>query len=622
MPEMARNNLEGQVSTPLGKVTVVPKGPYDPETQYTRLDLVQHEGSSYVAKRDVIGVTPTEGEDWMLVAAKGDMGVGDMSAEDYDPHGKKSDVYAYAEKAAAEATAPVKEDTEKILADTAQLKTDATQIKEDVDGVKTDVGSVKTDVADVKSDVGTVKTDVAGVKEDVAGVKEDVGTVKTDVAGVKEDVGAVKTDVAGVKTDVAGVKTDVAGVKESAEKILLTLTGQRPKRYGYRIKKSEANSFDRVEYIYDAESMTPAKMDFSGGSFNYGSWQDIWLVRDNYPCMLNLDGTEAYRLDPNDYTKKLGETAADSAVSDLTSTMNAMAAFPLVWVKRWEEGDYEYTVFCEDQYDDSYKAYAHTRTDGKIARVTYAPCFKGCLDTEGRLRSIAGQYPQYSIAAQAEIDAAKKNGALWNIRSWALNELIADLCTLISKNDHSQNAFGQGQTSGYVNNAEQHYGHLQTGTLMKMGQFFGYNTTTQQVKVFHVESFWGGRWDRLVGLIQRGGVYLAKMTPEGGGYNLTGVGYTPISKSLEGLAASGSGWQHNTCNSPLGRVPIGPFDGNDSTNDGDFFWWNQGITAVALAGGACDSGSPCGARSLLCNAAASGAHWIFGASPSCEGPSI
>lgn len=462
----------------------------------------------------------------------------------------------------------------------------------------------------------------AADKETLQAILADTEAIKTDVAGVKEDVGAVKTDVAGVKEDVGAVKTDVAGVKSTADSILAQLTSQRPKRYGYRIKKSEDDPATRVEYIYDAEGMTPAHMDFAGESFNYGSWRDIWFVRDNYPCMLNADGTEAYRLNPDNYATKLGDSAA-SDVSNLdTTTMNAMAAIPLCWVKRWEEGDYEYTVFCESRYDDSYEAYAHTKADGSISRVVYHPCFKGCLDKETRLRSIAGQYPQYTTQAQAEIDAAKKNGTLWNIRSWALNELIADLCTLISKTDNSEAAFGHGQTSGYVNNADQHYGHLQSGTLMDKGQFYGYDDTTHAVKVFHIENFWGGRWDRLVGLIQRGGVYLAKMTPEGAGYNLTGEGYTPMAKSLEGLPASGTGWQRDTHNSPLGRVPIGPFSGSDATYTCDFFWYNQGITAVAFAGGPCYAGAWCGARSLDCANLASWADWNIGASPTCEGPSV
>ncbi|MER8322359.1 hypothetical protein ABS243_19475, partial [Acinetobacter baumannii] len=72
---------------------------------------------------------------------------------------------------------------------------------------------------------------------------------------------------------------------ENQEKILDELRGQRPKRYGYRVKMDEPDTSARVEYIYDAVGMTPAYMDFAAGSFNYGSWKNVWFVRDNYPCM-------------------------------------------------------------------------------------------------------------------------------------------------------------------------------------------------------------------------------------------------------------------------------------------------------------------------------------------------
>ena len=95
----------------------------------------------------------------------------------------------------------------------------------------------------------------------------------------------------------------------------------------------------------------------------------------------------------------------------------------------------------------------------------------------------------------------------------------------MSKTDNSQTAFGQGQTSGYVNDASQNYGHLATGTLTNKGQFFGYKDTTHEVKVFYIEKWWGNRWDRINGLLMVGGEILAKMTPP---YNLTGKDFEKV----------------------------------------------------------------------------------------------
>ena len=59
-------------TTNLGKVAVVPKGEYSSAVQYERLDIVQYERSSYLVKQAVIGVAPTDGAIYALLASKGD----------------------------------------------------------------------------------------------------------------------------------------------------------------------------------------------------------------------------------------------------------------------------------------------------------------------------------------------------------------------------------------------------------------------------------------------------------------------------------------------------------------------------------------------------------------------
>lgn len=405
-------------------------------------------------------------------------------------------------------------------------------------------------------------------------------------------------------------------IKNTTDAILAEVKGQRPKRYGFRVKISEPNPATRVEYLFDAVGMTPAFMDFTTGAFNMGTWGGVWFVRDNYPVMVKFDGTEDYRLDPTDYTKKL----KDGSASDVANTAyggNAMTAIPCCWVKRWEEDGYRYVVFCETQYDDGYKAYAHTRADGSIEKVHYYPMFKGCM-VDSKLRSLSGQYPQYSTTADAERTAARANGAKWDLRNWAMDELIADLLVLISKSTNSQAAFGQGQTTGYVNDAAQHYGHIQSGTLNNKGQFFGYNDTTHQVKVFHMEGFWGGRWDRMVGLLYANGIFRVKMTPEGDGYNFTGAGYTAVGEVS--ITGNSGGYIKDTKQSEYGCLPTA-LTGSDATYECDACWYNPAIVAVCLRGGLCANGAGCGARSLAANAAASGAAWDFGGSLSLESPS-
>ena len=55
----------------LGKVMLLPRGEYDPKVQYNHLDVVSYMGDGFIVKRDVIGVTPVDGDDYMLLCDNG-----------------------------------------------------------------------------------------------------------------------------------------------------------------------------------------------------------------------------------------------------------------------------------------------------------------------------------------------------------------------------------------------------------------------------------------------------------------------------------------------------------------------------------------------------------------------
>ena len=480
-----------------------------------------------------------------------------------------------------------------------EIKTDTEALREDAQQLQTDLTEAKADLTQAKTDLATVKTDLAAVKSDVSTIETDVGAVKTDTATVKTDVAAVKKDLAAAKTDLTQVK---AGVEE--------LKAERPKRYGFKRLAADSNPDTRIQYLFDAVGMTPAKM--GAESFQYGDWGSAWFVAGNYPCMLKPDGTEAYKLNPNDYTKR-ADTGADSAATDAEGTLNAMAAFPTVWVKRYMEGKDECIVLCNQKYDASYHAYAHTDSTGRVKPTCYHAIYEGSLDSESKVRSLSGQRPWSTTGGfDTERTNVKKNGANWDIRTWAFNILIADELTLMAKSDNSQKSFGQGHTTGGSKAEDLHT----TGALNTKGQFWGDTVgTTSDMKVFHMENYWGDRWDRLAGLIQTGGTYLVKMTPENGGYNATGAGYDAFPAGLGTVTAVSSGWQHETYTSDLGTLPVGgTFNGTETTYTCDFFWWNTGIVSVALAGGDCGNGGFCGSRSLAVNLAAAASSWSIGPS--------
>ena len=57
-----------------GRVRFVSRGTYNNSTQYYLFDLVDYNGSSYIAKENTVGNLPTNNQYWQLIAEKGNTG--------------------------------------------------------------------------------------------------------------------------------------------------------------------------------------------------------------------------------------------------------------------------------------------------------------------------------------------------------------------------------------------------------------------------------------------------------------------------------------------------------------------------------------------------------------------
>ena len=193
------------------------------------------------------------------------------------------------------------------------------------------------------------------------------------------------------------------------------------KRYGVKINKADSNPATRVTYLYDAVGLTPAKMNYTDGTFDFGDWGDKFFVAGNYPVMLNADGTEAYKLNPNDYSLKADGTASD--ITDESTTLNAMSAFPLMWLTQYEVGNYEYIIVADAPVDASYQAEAFRRADGTLAQKMYLPIYGGSYDG-AKLRSLSGKTLMYNTNASTEVSRAAANGDIWTIIPWSRRNLI------------------------------------------------------------------------------------------------------------------------------------------------------------------------------------------------------
>ena len=381
--------------------------------------------------------------------------------------------------------------------------------------------------------------------------------------------------------------------------------------YGIRIEKANSNPASRITYLYDAANFAPVGMDYTNDVFNYGSWGDAFFVKGNRPVMLNADRTVAYELDASDYSKKLDGTASD--IDDETTTLNAMSEFPLIWLYQHEDENYEYIEIANYQINDNFVADAFTRADGTIADYMYLPIYGGSYDG-AKLRSLSGKVMMSNTDAQTEINRAAAVGDGWTIIPWCRRNLINCLLLIIGKSENVKAVFGNGNISGYVNDAAQNYGMFDTGRLDDKGQFYGTNDSASQVKVFHMEKMWGDRWDRVAGYICDKGRIKVKMSPP---YNLTASGY--VDTGID--APTANGYQKDSYMTRYGRFPKTTTGASATTYLCAYYYINLGIVAIAHVGGQCNNGASCSAASVDLRDAATAAYWHLGASLSCESPS-
>ena len=78
----------------------------------------------------------------------------------------------------------------------------------------------------------------------------------------KETLDAVKADTTGILKQLQDADGKFSNIK----------------RYGIKINKGDSNPDTRITYLYDAAGFTPAKMNFTNGTFDFGSWGEVFLL--------------------------------------------------------------------------------------------------------------------------------------------------------------------------------------------------------------------------------------------------------------------------------------------------------------------------------------------------------
>lgn len=298
--------------------------------------------------------------------------------------------------------------------------------------------------------------------------------------------------------------------------------------YGWHVDPSISDPAQAITYLEDAVGMTPAGV--SGAAFSYGSWENAFFMPK--PCMLRYDGTVAYYLDPNDYTKKEDGTASD--VANPSFEGNAMMEWPLIWYK-FEAGEAEGEgyFYCSDkQVDSSYKCWCNYDSHNNIIPHFYTAIYN--VTGTSKVRSLSGialtpANGNGGTTASNERDRAVANNTTsaieWYTEVFADRMLISALLILISKSLDNQSAFGRGIDTGGQAAKESYV----TGTLNNKGLFWGDTATgSNAVKVFGMENWWGCLMHRVAGLVGGSdGSYKYKLTCNTADGSIA-VGYNPV----------------------------------------------------------------------------------------------
>ena len=449
----------------------------------------------------------------------------------------------------------------------------------------------------------------------------ETGSTTFNVAGQATIV--VRT--AGTYTLSCGDYTTKVNIDSLTEDVTISKVFNKYIIYGFHVDSNESDPSAAVTYLEGAVGLTPAQMNYSSGAFDYGSWENAFFMPK--PCMLKYDGTVDYYLNPNNYTKK-----ADGTTSDIANTNyagNAMMEWGQNGTKIWikvvpDSGDAtSYSIYISDaQVDSDYHAwnfYDHTNT---LVDHFYTPIYNGSL-ISNKIRSISGQYPMKNQTAPNELTYATANNVNsdhgWTMETYGDRFLINMLLVLMGKSLDTESVFGKGNQNGYNSNDSTNYGMTVSGSMNTKGLFYGTNGTTDGVKVFGMENYWGNQRRRLVGWINNKGTQYVKMTygtADGStavGYNMTGDGYintgVTVTSNVSGYTVKYS------ARNAFGIVPyVG--SGSETTYYCDGAWVYTSDVYVANVGGYCGNGATCGAFYVNLNVAASHSTWSFGASVS------
>lgn len=313
--------------------------------------------------------------------------------------------------------------------------------------------------------------------------------------------------------------------------------------YSFQIDQSQSDPTKMITYTGKNADYTPVHIDYDKGVFDYGSWKNVWFIKNLKPCVLNYDGTVAYELNKNDYSKKKDGTPSN--ITDASINGNVMVGIPKVYYKVVNTSDDIVTIYISDKKVDSdYHCWSHINEEGEEIDYCYISAYL-CNNINGKLRSISGQpytssgtcFSYEEATTYAHANYSSNN--IWNIGTYSDYVLIMYLSMLIGRNIdmYSQETFGfsaETSTTNILDDKGLFYGSKRP-TISDDGNTTNYDECSPS-KIFGLESYIQQMdHEGLCGIISPSykdfKVKMTYGTQDGStveGYNLTGEGYINV----------------------------------------------------------------------------------------------
>lgn len=629
-----------------GRVSVVPKGNWQADIKYSRLDFVKYSSALYLAKKDVpIGTLPTDQTYWMFC------GETDITAVQ-DAINKIIDGDTIVGKAWKDSDGNFINTTYAKGVDLTEHADTSVTDTEGVHGFKVDAEDKKA-YAKINGTWEEIAGGGGGETKTVLNVTTTSFQGKTVTATIDggetltktfSSVGTAQFNLKYVGTYVLSCDGYTMGVvNETLGSVLNVEFNRIINIYGFHIDGGLSNPDDMVSYNvqYDGKDVlnknfTPCYMNFTMNKFEYGSWKSVldeWLCP--RPCLLAQNGTVFRYLNENDYTKDVDGNDVTAYLTGTTGLYNAMCEWGKNGNKIWYKivpdvgTDESATIYIADnQADSGFVCWSFYDCNNNIADHFYTRIYEGVLK-DGKLRSISGYQPTHSNTYVNEVSYANAmntdtSNPIWYTGVTADWILVSLLLIMISKSTNSQAKFGLGNSNSYVENPAINYNKIAGGTMNTKGMFWGSKVSDRShlngVKVFGMENWWGNILDRVSGEVLNKTNRMIKLTygtADGTtvrGYNDTGNGYKNI-----GVTPSGThgGYISKMTFNPNGIHPK-VASGSETTYYCDGLWFNTSQVNVALTGGNQSANSRYGCFYLDLSRVSSDAIWYIGASLSCK----